>query len=86
MEKLTVGGFYEDKNDSFQGGFYLLLSYDYEKDIECCAWTAAYFPYRLKGGFKGASIKCLLEEDIEKLVSLGNLDIFFREKHNFFTV
>jgi len=78
---IEVGQFYEDKDKSFQGGHYLLLSYDYEKDIKCCAWKAAFFPFRLKnGGWKGASIKTLLDEDIERLVLLGGLNIFLEEE------
>jgi len=71
----SVGDFFQDRNDSFQGGYYLLLSYDYEKDIECYAWKAAYFAVLVEAkGFTGACIKTLLEEDIGRLVSLGNLE------------
>lgn len=70
-----VGEFYKDENNCFQGGYYLLLSYDYEKDIKHWAWRAAYFPFYIDNkGFKGACIKTLLDDDIEKLVQINKLD------------
>lgn len=73
MTEFKVGDFYEDSKNVFQGGFYLLLSLDYELDIKGYGWRSAYFSFYTEGEFKGASEKILLDVDIERLVKMGNI-------------
>lgn len=68
------GDLFHDKNNTYQGGYYLLLSYDFEEQINNWAWVVAYFPtFDPIFGFKGAIIKFLFNGDIEKLVLVNRL-------------
>ena len=76
----VVGQFFEDDNKAFQGGFYLLLS-NQPNSHGIRLWDAAYFPFYSfeRDEFKGAAIKQLYDEDIEKLKLIGYLRQFLPE-------